>query len=55
MSDCSSADGYVKRGPGPDDRTISVSLTAAGRRAATKVSAARAAVTGAGDALTERR
>ncbi|HKV88866.1 MAG TPA: MarR family winged helix-turn-helix transcriptional regulator [Candidatus Dormibacteraeota bacterium] len=38
------AAGYVSRGAGPDGRTISVSLTAAGRRAAEKVAAARAEV-----------
>jgi DNA-binding MarR family transcriptional regulator len=38
------AEGYVRRGPGADRRTTSVSLTAAGRRTAEKVAAARAGV-----------
>jgi len=37
-------DGYLKRGPGPDGRTTSLSLTASGRRAAQKVAGARAEV-----------
>ena len=36
--------GYVRRGPGRDGRSTSVALTAAGRRAAARVSAARAGV-----------
>jgi DNA-binding MarR family transcriptional regulator len=36
--------GYVQRGPGRDGRSTSVTLTAAGRRAAQRVSAARADV-----------
>ncbi len=36
--------GYVRRGPGQDGRSTSVTLTAAGRRAAHRVSAARAGV-----------
>ena len=36
--------GYVRRGTGPDGRTTAVRLTAAGRRAAAKVVAARGAV-----------
>jgi DNA-binding MarR family transcriptional regulator len=36
--------GYVTRGPGRDGRTVSVRLTPAGRRAAQRVSAARADV-----------
>jgi DNA-binding MarR family transcriptional regulator len=38
------ADGYAERGAGSDGRTTSISLTAAGRRAAAKVASARAAV-----------
>ena len=34
-------DGYVRRRPGPDARTASVVLTAAGRRVAARLSAAR--------------
>jgi DNA-binding MarR family transcriptional regulator len=41
--------GYVKRMPGHDGRSVSVRLTASGRRAAKRVSAARADVLG--DAL----
>ena len=37
-------DGYVVRGPGADGRSTAISLTAAGRRAATRVAAARAEV-----------
>jgi DNA-binding MarR family transcriptional regulator len=37
------AAGTVRRGPGPDRRATSVALTAAGRRAATKVTDARTA------------
>lgn len=37
-------DGYLKRGPGPDGRTTSISLTPSGKRAAQKVAAARAKV-----------
>ena len=40
------AAGYLERGPGPDGRTTSVALTAAGRAAAAGVIAARAAVLG---------
>jgi DNA-binding MarR family transcriptional regulator len=36
--------GHVRRGPGRDGRTTSVGLTAAGRRAAARISAARAGV-----------
>ena len=36
--------GYVRRGTGPDGRTTAVRLTAAGRRAAAKVAAARGQV-----------
>lgn len=36
--------GYVQRGPGSDARAVSVVLTASGRRAAQRVSAARNAV-----------
>jgi DNA-binding MarR family transcriptional regulator len=36
--------GYVRRRPGRDGRSVSLRLTAAGRRAAERVSAARAAV-----------
>ena len=36
--------GYIERGPGPDGRTIAVSLTEQGRRAAQQVSDARAQV-----------
>ena len=36
--------GHVRRGAGPDARTTSVALTAAGRRAARRVTAARGAV-----------
>jgi DNA-binding MarR family transcriptional regulator len=36
------AAGYVERGPGRDGRSVSLRLTAAGRRAAKRVSAARA-------------
>jgi DNA-binding MarR family transcriptional regulator len=36
------AAGYVERGPGRDGRTVSLRLTAAGRRAARRVSDARA-------------
>jgi DNA-binding MarR family transcriptional regulator len=36
------AAGYVERGPGKDGRSVSVRLTAAGRRAAKRVSDARA-------------
>lgn len=36
------SDGYVRRGPGPDGRSTTVYLTAAGRRIAGKVAAARA-------------
>ncbi|HEX6311144.1 MAG TPA: MarR family winged helix-turn-helix transcriptional regulator [Acidimicrobiia bacterium] len=36
--------GYVRRGPAPDGRATTVSLTAAGRRAATRVTAGRRAV-----------
>jgi DNA-binding MarR family transcriptional regulator len=36
--------GYVRRGPGRDGRSTSVALTAAGRRAAARISAARAGV-----------
>lgn len=36
--------GYVRRGPGRDGRSTSVTLTPAGRRAAQRVSAARASV-----------
>jgi DNA-binding MarR family transcriptional regulator len=36
--------GYVQRGPGPDGRSASVTLTAPGRDAAVRVSDARAAV-----------
>jgi DNA-binding MarR family transcriptional regulator len=36
--------GYVTRQPGPDGRSRTVTLTTAGRRAATKVTAARASV-----------
>ena len=42
--------GFVQRGPGPDGRSTSVSLTAPGRRAAERVAAARAGVLD--DALT---
>jgi DNA-binding MarR family transcriptional regulator len=38
------AAGYLERGPGPDGRTTSVTLTDAGRAAAVGVTAARAAV-----------
>ena len=38
------ADGYARRGAGPDARTTSVSLTAAGHRTATKVAKARGSV-----------
>ena len=38
------AAGYLERGPGPDGRTTSVTLTDAGRAAAVGVAAARAAV-----------
>jgi DNA-binding MarR family transcriptional regulator len=38
------AAGYVRRGPGPDGRSTSVLLTAPGRRAAQRISAARAGV-----------
>ncbi len=38
------AAGQVKRGAGPDARTASITLTAAGRRAAARVTTARAAV-----------
>jgi DNA-binding MarR family transcriptional regulator len=38
------AAGHVRRKPGPDARTTSIALTAAGRRAARRVTAARAAV-----------
>jgi DNA-binding MarR family transcriptional regulator len=38
------AAGYLERGPGPDGRTTSVTLTEAGRAAAAGVIAARAAV-----------
>jgi DNA-binding MarR family transcriptional regulator len=38
------AAGYVRRGPGSDGRSTVVSLTPAGRRAARRVAAARAAV-----------
>lgn len=38
------AAGYVRRGPGSDGRATVVSLTPAGRRAARRVAAARAAV-----------
>ena len=38
------AAGYLARGPGPDGRTTSVTLTDAGRAAAVEVTAARAAV-----------
>jgi DNA-binding MarR family transcriptional regulator len=41
--------GLVTRGPGPDGRSRSITLTSAGREAAERVSAARAAVLG--DAL----
>jgi DNA-binding MarR family transcriptional regulator len=37
-------DGYLERGPGPDGRTTSVSLTESGTRAAQKVALARAKV-----------
>jgi DNA-binding MarR family transcriptional regulator len=37
-------DGYLERGPGPDGRTTSLALTAAGRRAAQEVAKARAEV-----------
>ena len=36
--------GFVTRGPGPDGRSVSVRLTPAGRRAAKRVTAARADV-----------
>jgi len=36
--------GYVSRAPGPDGRTVSLRLTASGRRAARRVTAARAEV-----------
>jgi DNA-binding MarR family transcriptional regulator len=36
--------GYIRRGPGRDGRSTSVVLTAAGRRAAQRISAARAEV-----------
>jgi len=36
--------GYVRRGPGRDGRTTSVALTAPGRRAAARISTARAVV-----------
>jgi DNA-binding MarR family transcriptional regulator len=36
--------GYVSRGPGADGRSVSLRLTAPGRRAARRVTAARAAV-----------
>ena len=38
------AAGWIRRGPGTDGRSTSVRLTAAGRRAARRVAAARAAV-----------
>jgi DNA-binding MarR family transcriptional regulator len=38
------AEGYIARGPGADGRSTSISLTAAGRRAAERVAAARAKV-----------
>ena len=38
------ADGLVRRGPGDDGRSTSLTLTAAGRRAARRITAARAAV-----------
>jgi DNA-binding MarR family transcriptional regulator len=38
------AAGQVRRGPGPDGRSTTVHLTAAGRRAADRVTAARATV-----------
>ncbi|HET6211889.1 MAG TPA: MarR family transcriptional regulator, partial [Micromonosporaceae bacterium] len=38
--------GYVTRGPGADGRSTAIELTTAGRRAAQRVSAARAAVLG---------
>jgi len=38
------AAGYLERGPGPDGRTTSVTLTEAGRAAAAAVTAARGAV-----------
>ena len=36
--------GYVRRGPGPDGRSASISLTKAGREAASQVAVARAGV-----------
>ena len=36
--------GYVRRGPGPDGRSTSISLTGAGRAAAEQVAAARTGV-----------
>jgi len=38
------AEGYISRGPGPDGRTISISLTPAGRAAAERVATARAEI-----------
>jgi DNA-binding MarR family transcriptional regulator len=38
------ADGLVRRGPGSDGRSTSLTLTAAGRRAARRIAAGRAAV-----------
>lgn len=43
--------GYVKRGPGTDGRSISVSLTPTGRRTARRVAAARAGVLNRGLAV----
>jgi DNA-binding MarR family transcriptional regulator len=40
------AAGYVERRPGPDARSVSVRLTAAGRRAAKRVTTARAELLG---------
>jgi DNA-binding MarR family transcriptional regulator len=37
-------DGFVRRRPGPDGRSTAVTLTASGRRAATRVTTARARV-----------
>jgi DNA-binding MarR family transcriptional regulator len=44
MIDKLEADGHVRRGPGGDGRSTSVSLTAGGRRVARRVTAARLAV-----------
>jgi DNA-binding MarR family transcriptional regulator len=44
MIDKLEAEGWVRRGPGTDGRSTSVRLTAAGRRASRRVTAARGAV-----------